>query len=178
MEKKAIIALLSKNHLDFIQKLSLLSDTDFEKRPNQKWTAGQQLDHIIKSVIPVKRAFDLPKFVLKEKFGLATKPSRTYKALVEDYLQTLKCYPNYKLPKEFAPSIIKFKDRSSSLQHLNKIVKNLNKAIMASSEEELEIYCLPHPVMGKFTLREILYFTAYHVTHHEKQILKNLQHSS
>ncbi len=178
MEKKAIIALLSKNHSDFIQKLSLLSDADFEKKPNQKWTAGQQLEHIINSIIPVNRAFEIPKFVLKEKFGFASKPSRSYEELVKDYLLTLKRYHDYELPKEFAPSTIELKDRNSSLQHLDKLVKNLNNNISTYSEEELDTYRLPHPVMGKFTLREILYFTAYHVTHHDKQILKNLQHSS
>ena len=40
------------------------------------------------------------------------------------------------------------------------------------SEEEFEIYNCPHPVLGKFTVREILYFTIYHVQHHNETIKK------
>ncbi|WP_350287698.1 hypothetical protein [uncultured Croceitalea sp.] len=45
------------------------------------------------------------------------------------------------------------------------------------SEIELDTFILPHPVMGDQTLREILYFTAYHVLHHDRQILENLKTS-
>lgn len=40
------------------------------------------------------------------------------------------------------------------------------------SEEELETYNCPHPVLGKITVREILYFTIYHVQHHHETIKK------
>ena len=40
------------------------------------------------------------------------------------------------------------------------------------SEEELETYNCPHPVFGKITVREILYFTIYHVQHHNETINK------
>jgi hypothetical protein len=29
---------------------------------------------------------------------------------------------------------------------------------------------LPHPLLGKLTLREMLYFTAYHADHHRHSI--------
>jgi hypothetical protein len=38
------------------------------------------------------------------------------------------------------------------------------------SEEDLETYNCPHPTLGKLTVREILYFTIYHVAHHHKTI--------
>ena len=33
-------------------------------------------------------------------------------------------------------------------------------------EKELDQYMLPHPILGKVTYREMLYFTMYHVNHH------------
>jgi hypothetical protein len=39
----------------------------------------------------------------------------------------------------------------------------------------LDLLILPHPLLGKLTLREMLYFTLYHVEHHEKQVLENLK---
>lgn len=174
MVKQEIIASIAKNHKTFIKKISNLSDTDFMKTPNGKWTAGQQLEHILKSVMVVSRAFEVPKAVLADKFGLSNKSSRDYKSIVNDYLITLEQNPNYKLEKRFSPEEVNLKEKNEKLIELENIVNNLEKGIENYSEDELDTYMLPHPVMGKFTLREVLYFTAYHVLHHDKQILQNL----
>jgi hypothetical protein len=31
---------------------------------------------------------------------------------------------------------------------------------------DMEIYLLPHPLLGKLTIREMLLFTIYHIEHH------------
>jgi uncharacterized damage-inducible protein DinB len=38
------------------------------------------------------------------------------------------------------------------------------------SEKELDKRQLPHPLMGKLTLREMLFFTHYHTLHHGAKI--------
>jgi hypothetical protein len=43
------------------------------------------------------------------------------------------------------------------------------------SEAQLDEYVLPHPILGKLTIREMLYFTIYHATHHHLATLKNLE---
>ena len=55
-------------------------------------------------------------------------------------------------------------------EKLKNEVLNLCLSIEKISEEDLDYYLLPHPILGKLTLREMLYFTIYHVKHHEKQI--------
>ena len=49
----------------------------------------------------------------------------------------------------------------------------LLKAIDNWTEEELDTYLIPHPLIGKMTLRELLFFTVYHIGHHLKTI-KNI----
>ncbi len=49
------------------------------------------------------------------------------------------------------------------------------KRVDSFSEAQLDALILPHPLLGKLTLREMLYFTIYHVQHHEKQALHNIQ---
>ena len=176
MVKNQIKKLIIDNHRLFINKIKALSDEDFLKVANGKWTAGQQLDHILKSVNVVRAAFEVPKYVLKEKFGLSVKSSRSYERIVRDYLITLKQNPNYKLEKRFSPEKISLEIKIDKLEELENKVQNLFKGIENYSEVELDLYMLPHPVMGKFTLREILHFTAYHVQHHDQQILQNLKH--
>jgi hypothetical protein len=34
------------------------------------------------------------------------------------------------------------------------------------SEDDLDNHRLPHPLLGKLTVREMLFFTLYHIQHH------------
>jgi len=49
-------------------------------------------------------------------------------------------------------------------------VQALARRIDRFSETQLDQLILPHPLLGKLTLREMLYFTIYHVQHHQKQL--------
>jgi hypothetical protein len=40
------------------------------------------------------------------------------------------------------------------------------------SEDDLDSIRLPHPLLGKLTVREMLYFAVYHVGHHHRQAMK------
>lgn len=174
MKKEDIISELTKNHQAFITKIKNLSEEDFQKKPAEKWTSGQQLEHIIKSVKPVDMAFGLPMFVLKMKFGLANRPSKSYENLVAKYLKVLEDNKDYVLPERFAPEEIPFSSKDKKLKKLNKLIAKLCSRLARFTKEDLDSYILPHPVMGKLTLREMLYFTIYHVQHHDRQIWENL----
>ncbi|NBX80802.1 MAG: DinB family protein, partial [Flavobacteriales bacterium] len=43
------------------------------------------------------------------------------------------------------------------------------------TEDDLDKYVLPHPLLGKLTLREMLCFTIYHVKHHVEIIKRDLE---
>ena len=53
--------------------------------------------------------------------------------------------------------------------------ESLNKKIELFSEQDLDSHILPHPLLGKLTFREMLYFTIYHVQHHQDLMLKYLE---
>ena len=89
MNKSEIKISLLESHSQFISHLKALSDQDFTRNVNGKWSAGQQLDHIIKSVAPVKMAFSLPKFSLALIFGKANRESKSYEDLVAKYQSKL-----------------------------------------------------------------------------------------
>jgi len=52
------------------------------------------------------------------------------------------------------------------------VADKLCRKTMKHSEAALDKYILPHPLLGKLTLREMLYFTAYHVAHHKQLVEK------
>lgn len=164
---------LKESHVRFIGTISRVTDADFSKSNNQKWTAGQQLEHIIKSVAPVNLAFALPAFALKMFFGKANRPSRTYDQLVERYQGKLK--EGGRAPGRFVPASVSISQRAALTSKLEKLVASLSARIEGFSDPQLDLLLLPHPLLGKLTLREMIYFTIYHAGHHEKQVTDNLK---
>jgi len=162
--RTGIITALDRNINAFTDYIKTLDKDGFETAPNGKWTAGQNLDHLIRSIKPLQLAFILPGFVLKMAFGKANRPSKTYEDLVEKYISKLDS--SYKLGKAFIPPPVPFSKKEFMLHKYADQKEKLIRKIHRKSEEELDMYILPHPLLGKITLREMLYFTIYHNEHH------------
>jgi hypothetical protein len=172
MNKSEINQHLLESYGQFIAYINSLSENDFVYAASAKWSAGQQLDHIIKSVSPVSTALAIPTLLLKTLFGKANRSSRTYPELAERYQQKLA--EGGKAPGRFVPPAISFDQRERLTKQLDKTVHALCKRYHGFSEHDLDHFILPHPLLGKLTLREMLYFTIYHVGHHEKNIQEAL----
>jgi hypothetical protein len=172
MNKDEILHRLYFSHAQFINQITVLPDSVYVRSVNSKWTPGQQLNHIIKSVSPVNLAFGLPGFLLRVVFGKANRPSRTYEELVEKY--HAKLATGYKSPEAFVPKPIGVHYREKMPKKLRTLVYSVMYRADSFSEKQLDTLLLPHPLLGKLTLREMLYFTIYHAEHHEKQVLQNL----
>ena len=176
MTKPEIQQRLLASHTQFLKRIANLSERDFLLSANGKWTAGQQLEHIIKSVSPVKLALTSPRLLLKLSFGKANRASRTYDALVEKYQAKLAA--GGLAPVRFIPKAVSIYDRNRLLNRLYALTESLSKKVDSFTEEQLDFYILPHPLLGKLTIREMLLFTIYHVGHHEKQVIQNLQRAA
>ena len=172
MTKAEIIQQLLERHNRFADFICALPDEDFVRCPEGKWTPGQQLDHIRRSVRPLALGLNLPKFVLKLVFGKANRPSRTYEAIVERY--HLKLERGGRATGPFIPKAVDLSKRASIRQALENAVISLTNKISRYSEAQLDGIILPHPLLGKVTLREMMYFTIYHVQHHEELTKKYL----
>ena len=175
MTKTEIISLLTENHKQFTDQFKLMDENQFIASMNGKWNAGQQLDHIIRAVQPVVLAFSLPAFLLKLFFGKANRPSKSYEKLVEKY--QAKLIAGGKASGRFVPRTISFSKKEKAIKKLDGLVHKLSKKTGARNENELDEIILPHPLLGKLTLREMLYFTAYHAEHHRKNTAGNLEAS-
>lgn len=174
-EKEEVIKAITLQHNDFKETIIALDQQGFGFSWNQKWTPGQQLEHIKKSIIPVVLAFRLPRFILKYQFGVTNRPSRTYEALVARYLKALEGRTAV-APKQFRPLEVPFKTKQKQLKAYQKAVQKLIRVAQRCSEKDLDYYVIPHPLIGKLTLREMLFFCIYHVQHHHqitKEIIRN-----
>ena len=172
MNKTEIIAQLTSKHEVFIKLVIGLNDTDFVRSKNGKWSAGQHLDHIIRAINPITLGLILPFFLLKLFFGKANRPSKTYEELVQKYKDKLAL--GGVASGRFVPTTITVEERDSLHKRILKVVDSLILQISYCNENELDTIILPHPLLGKITLREMMYFTIYHVENHQNIIIRDL----
>ncbi len=176
MERQKIIKLLKEDHSSFINYINGLTNEDFLFTYQQKWTAGQQLEHISLAVKPVALALSLPKFFIRFIFGKANRPSRTYEDLLKKYL--IKLENGGRATGGFIPKNTTLNQKEAISKVLNKNTSVLVSKIEKFTEQELDTLLLPHPLLGKLTIREMLYFTIYHVGHHHEITKQNLKLSN
>jgi hypothetical protein len=168
MTKKEIIEQLQANHVSFTSMILLLSEADFLFSIDNKWTPGEQAEHILRSIKPVNLAFSLPHFFLKTLFGKSTRPSKTFDALVQKYKEKLAA--GGRASGRFIPKPVEFKNKEKISTSILAVNEGICKKVNKCSEKELDTYLLPHPLLGKLTLREMLYFNIHHVEHHKKSV--------
>ncbi|HMQ46908.1 MAG TPA: DinB family protein [Saprospiraceae bacterium] len=148
----------------FADFIASLSDDAFLYAPVAKWSAGQQLEHLIRSISPLILALRLPKWVLILLFGKPNRPGRSYVQLVGKY--TSKLHAGGRASGRYIPREIHLRQKERLIKVLKQKTDLLTRVLHRFSEKELDELLLPHPLLGKLTLREMMYFTIYHVQHH------------
>ncbi|MEO1261549.1 MAG: DinB family protein [Bacteroidota bacterium] len=169
--KPQIIEALEEAYAELLKWLRHHDDNKFEipEAPG-KWSAGQHADHLIKSTVPMRKGLAMPKIALRTTFGIMNREERTYSVLREKYKKALadggQAFGRY-LPKE-----IKNEQKEELCKQLSYELEQIKKVLEKWDEKKLSKYILPHPLLGKFSIREMMYFTIFH-THHHLDILKN-----
>ncbi len=163
MQKTDIQNLLNNSFTDFAAFIETLSDHRFIVSPEGKWSAAQQLDHLIRSAKPVNKALGLPRFFLRW-FGTPAGPSRSFEEIKENYRTMLK--NGAVTARPYIPHVTEAEQKQLLLKQFALQKDKMLLQIDNWSEQELDRYQGPHPLLGKLTIREILYFTAYHNYHH------------
>jgi hypothetical protein len=176
MIKYDLIEAMTENHQRFSNYMNILTESEYLYAMPEKWSAGQQLDHIVRSTKPLILAVQLPRFVLKLIFGKANRPSMSFDELVKKYEDKLA--NGAKATGSFIPPKIGFDKKNALINELNSIITKINTGVEKFSEEDLDNCLLPHPLLGKITFREMLYFTIDHVDHHHYIMDKAIQERS
>ncbi len=173
MDKTSMLNALTNNHSTFVSYLNALTDAEYAYSHQGKWTAGQQLEHIVLCVQPLVQVFSMDKAMIAQTFGQTDRPSLTYDALLAQYLDRLS--EGGKAPNRFVPPNDLQSQRKALSDTLTQLVNALCAKIANFSEQELDTLLIPHPLLGNLTLREMLYNATYHVTHHQNQAIENLK---
>jgi hypothetical protein len=173
------------NRDEVIQKLNnevLLAATYFQSLPKEKfflrpvpekWSPAENAQHLVLSVRPLLLAFSLPKFLLRLLFGKPNRPGRSYDQVVEKYKARLEA--GGKASGPYIPRNVSHNaDPKKVIGTFTRAYASFAKKISSVTEEQLDACLLPHPLLGKLTLREMLYFTAHHVSHHHELVRSRL----
>lgn len=171
-DKKFIQQLLSQNAAAFVDFVAQQPEAKFLETPKGKWSVGQNLEHLIRSLAPVNQALLLPGFVLRLLFGTPNRKPRTYQELVDRYKQKLAA--GGRASGRFVPPAIEWNARDKKIEAFNRERDKMIARLNSWSESKLDNYLLPHPLLGKLTLREMLFFSVYHIEHHLKLLEERL----
>ena len=153
-------------------------DVDFNKVVNEgKWTAAGHLYHLVKSISAINKGMQMPKLVLKSLFGKCNRVERTFAEQYQYYLDTLAAIVDsgkvVTPPSNVVPEEGRTFEVEGLLTRLTEGGDKFCSLLQSWSEEDLGIYVVPHPLMGKVTLREITYFTIFHTKHHLDNLKEN-----
>lgn len=136
------------------------------------WSVAANVAHLINATRPVTKALRMPRIILRLLFGTRRTGSRSFLGIRDTYRQALaaggssgKFTPQRRPPPE-NPSVA----RDQLLHKWHTVVPDLIATIDRWDESALDRYQLPHPLLGKLSIREMLFFTLYHLGHHAEVV--------
>jgi hypothetical protein len=142
----------------------------FELEPNGKWSAGQNLSHLVRAIQAIQLGFSVPLFLLKMFYGKSNRPSRSYEELRSKYKSKLAV--GGRATGRFVPGKVSIAGKASLINRHLRLGARLQRRAAKLTEHQMEHYLLPHPLLGKLTMKEMLMFQVMHVYHH-LELLKN-----
>jgi hypothetical protein len=174
MDKTTLIKSLDDNTAQFIELVKGLNKEEFEFNVNDKWSAGQDLMHLIKVLQIVNIGFTLPKPILRLVFGINKKESRSFEDLRQVYKNALE--GGAKAPTIYIPKLVSHTEKDSLIQKYASLNKSFIDKLNNHTSFELDSYRLPHPILGKISLGELASFTSFHTSHHFDVLKSKLAH--
>jgi len=171
--KEEILEAFDLVHNTLTTFFSDLSVKNFFSHPPDVWSAADNLDHLNRSVYPLRRAMQLPLEALEKRFGLAQRPSSPYADVAARYkaelAKGLQAGGNF-LPAEELSGDANQAAQTALVDTWKVNCRGLVDVIQMWQETDLDKYIIPHPAMSDMTTREMLFFTLYHDQHHLKDV--------
>lgn len=168
MTKEDIVDLLEKEHLLLFNWLDKQPEENWIKGPKGKWSTGQHVLHLVDSLKKLNKALSYPKFILKTKFGITNRELRDYKTVSKKYQEKLAVNQEKAKNYNHGMKIPNLKEKNQLLNTLQIQNKKLQHKTNKWKDTHLDNLILPHPLMGKMPIREIIMWTAHHTAHHTK----------
>ena len=145
-----------------------LSPTVWAHREADRWSIAGQVEHLFLSANPVSSALKFPRGMLEARFGRYSGEPPQYDRLYTRYREALAGL-NADFINPIPPSP-EAKSQAELLESWALVGQKIPQRLMEWSESELDEYVLPHPLLGKLSVRGMLFFTLFHTDHHRRSI--------
>lgn len=172
--KQELLRGLRAVHDDSTRFWTSLAAADFYMPMGEAWSPADNVRHLMKTNRPVVKALGLPRPALVLRFGLTWRPSRSFSELRETYRAALArgVTAGPYAPAPEPPPTDPERSRSSLMEERERIASSLESALGQWGEWTLEHLVIPHPVLGRLTAREMVFFTLYHNLHHLESVAR------
>ncbi|ULH15079.1 DinB family protein [Deinococcus sp. KNUC1210] len=140
-----------------------LPDAVFFAGPGERWSPAQHLQHLTLAHRPLTGALRLPRLALLAVGGRTERESRSYAEMRQTYQAALGA--GGKASGRYLP-VLNGQTQAALVSDFRQASQQLREALEGWPEADLTTFLLPHPILGKITVREMLYFSVYHQYHH------------
>jgi DinB superfamily len=152
--------------------LATLSNDAFFQRQGDKWSPSEHVRHLSKSCFAVARGLKLPRILLRLRFGRPHHPARSFVEMREVYRALLAAGAK---AGRFAPTPQPLPSdpesrRREIMAAWRASCTDLVAGLQRWPEEVLDRLAMPHPLLGKLSVREMLFFSVYHNAHHLRRV--------
>jgi len=172
MTKTEIITAAENIFTQFTDTCNSMDGALLFEKTGEKWSAAENMQHLIVSTNMTTLAYRLPKFIVRLVGGKPNRPSRSYDELKEKYYKKLA--DGGRASGRFVPKPIEIRYGKEKIMHnwQNATAAFLLALSKNRTEHDLDRYLAKHPLLGRITLRELCYFTIFHTEHHLQAIHK------
>lgn len=165
----ALAAEAHRIHVESVRYWTAFDTESFFRRPAPEvWAPADQVRHLTKAIRAVTRGLRVPRLFLLVRFGWHRSASRGLEQLRSDYQRALGAGAR---AREFAPRALATTEmdaagRARVMAHHATAVTEFAHAVTRWPARALDRYQLPHPLLGKLSVREMVLFTLLHNVHH------------
>lgn len=140
----------------------------------EDWSPAHHLQHLVQSINPLVMALVAPKLLIRV-VGGSPRQQRSYAQVRSQYQAALA--KGAKASGAYVPRLGEAsgeEGKAKVLQAFNHANHRLVAVLDRWDEGSLDEYALPHPVLGKLSAREMMFFTLYHNRHHLEGVRSRL----
>ena len=154
--------------------LSIIGQRDevnLSKKENSKWSPIEEFYHLIQANKAIAKGLATNHFMIKM-LGTPNRATRSYAELTSRYEKKLAQASIGTNP--YAPELGRTLSKSEIENDWNESLDILDSEFHKWSEEDLDGFLLPHPLMGRMIVREMMFFAVHHTTRHLESIENKL----
>ncbi|MGB1251534.1 MAG: DinB family protein [Candidatus Promineifilaceae bacterium] len=170
-----ILVALSAEYVAVHDFFASISTEAFFAAPDQVWSPAENLIHLRQSNDPIALLLSAPRTVLRLRFGKAKQPSTSFRTVRTNYTDVALANGGV-APGGYIPSF-KHATQAEKIKILNEwtaVCTKIEKQLATWSEADLDKYQAPHPLLGRMTIRDLMFFTLYHNMHHVNDVQRLL----